>query len=148
MLARDAKRILDERSRGDAAQADDNRRIDERDLPPQPFAAAFLLHELRVAVVRRAAFDNVGDIDLRPVEIDHFEHIVEQFAGRADKRLALQVFLFAGAFADEHDACVLGTVAEYEMVPRLTKAAAPALRTLLLEFCPGFVHALWLLFPR
>ena len=37
-------------------------------------------------------------------------------------------------------------VAEDEMVPRLAEAAAPALRTRLLEFCPGFVHAFWLLF--
>ena len=80
------------------------------------------------------------------VDKETLEHIVEQFAGRADKRQALQVFLFAGAFTDEHDACVLGTVAEDEMVPRLTEAAAPALRTRLLEFCPGFVHAFWLLF--
>jgi hypothetical protein len=32
-------------------------------------------------------------------------------------------------------------------MPRLTETAAPALRALLLEFFPGFVHALWLLFP-
>ena len=128
------------------AEADDDRRIDECDLPLQPFAAAFLFHELRVAIVRRAAFNNVGDVDLCPVEIDHFEHIIEQFAGRADKRQTLQIFLFAGAFTDEHDACVLGTVTEYEMVPHLTEAAAAALRTRLLEFCPGFVHAFWLLF--
>lgn len=146
MLACDAKRILYERSRGDAAQADDDRRIDECDLPPQPFAAAFLLHKLRVTVVRRAAFDNVGDVNLCSVEIDHFEHIVEQLSGWADKRQALQILLLAGALADEHDACILGAVAEDEMVPRLAEAAAPALRTRLLEFCPGFVHAFWLLF--
>ena len=119
----------------------------ERDLPLQPFAAAFLLHVLRVTVVRRAALDDVGDVDLRSVEIDHFEHIIEQLAGRPDKRQPLQVFLFAGAFADEHDARILGAVTEYEVMPRLTETAAPALRALLLEFFPGFVHALWLLFP-
>ena len=97
--------------------------------------------------MRRAALDDVGDVDLRPVEIDHFEHIIEQLAGRPDKRQPLQVFLFAGAFADEHDARILGAVTEYEVMPRLTETAAPALRALLLEFFPGFVHALWLLFP-
>ena len=63
------------------------------------------------------------------------------------KETPLQVFLFAGAFADEHDARILGAVTEYEVMPRLTETAAPALRALLLEFFPGFVHALWLLFP-
>ena len=82
------------------------------------------------------------------VDKETLEHIVEQFAGRADERQTLQVFLLAGAFTDEHNACGLGAVAEYEMVPRLAEAAEPGLRARLLEFCPGFVHALWLLFPR
>ena len=48
------------------------------------FGAALLLRKLRVAVVRRTAFDNVGDVDLGAVQINHLEHVVEQLSGRAD----------------------------------------------------------------
>ena len=146
MLARDAKRVFDERRCSDAAEADDDRRIDECDLPLQPFAAALLLRKLRVAVVRRTAFDNVGDVDLGAVQINHLEHVVEQLSGRADKRHALAVLLLTRAFANEHDACVFCTVSEHEAVPRLAEAAAMALRARLLELFPGFIHPLLLLF--
>lgn len=45
VLARDAKRIFDERCCSDAAEADNKHRIDKLDLPLQPFAAALLLRK-------------------------------------------------------------------------------------------------------
>ena len=45
VLARDAKRVFDERRCSDAAEADNEHRIDKLDLPLQPFAAALLLRK-------------------------------------------------------------------------------------------------------
>jgi len=96
--------------------------------------------------VRRTAFDNVGDVDLGAVQINHLEHVVEQLSGRADKRHALAVLLLTRAFANEHDACAFCTVSEHEAVPRLAETAAMALRARLLELFPGFIHPFLLLF--
>ena len=69
VLARDAEIRLYHGHRGDAPEAYDETRVDERDLPFKPFGAGVLLRGLRVAVARRAAFDDVGNIDLRAIKL-------------------------------------------------------------------------------
>ena len=54
-----------------------------------------------------------------PAKVDDREHIVEQLSGCADKRLALQILVFAGAFAHKQDLGVLRANAEDDIVPRL-----------------------------
>ena len=78
-----------------------------------------LLFVERVAVVRRAAFDDVRNIYARTVEIDHFKHIVEQLTGGADERLALQILLLARTLADEHQLALGIADAENDVVPPL-----------------------------
>src|SRR3712207_6985091 len=40
---------------------------------------------LGIAVVGRAAFDHVGDIDIRPPELDGFDDARQQLAGRSEE---------------------------------------------------------------
>ena len=59
-----------------------------------PFAARFPLE----------VFYRVGDVDGRSVDARFFRGAaIEQLPRGADKRLALQIFLIAGLFADKHD---------------------------------------------
>ena len=48
-------------------------------------------------------FDGVGDVDFPAVDASFGESGVEQLAGRAYERAALEIFLIARLFADEHD---------------------------------------------
>ena len=52
-------------------------------------------------------------------KVDDREHLVEEFARRADERLALQILIFTGALAHEQHLRVLWADAEDDMVPRL-----------------------------
>ena len=56
---------------------------------------------LGLAVVRRAALDDVADVDLVARVAHRGDHLVEQLAGLADERLALRVLVGARALADE-----------------------------------------------
>lgn len=68
----------------------------------QPVDAGVLLLGQRVAVLGRPALDDVGDVDIPfPVEVDGLEHFIEQLAAAADEGLSLEVFVLAGALADE-----------------------------------------------
>ena len=64
--------------------------------------ACFDLIRFRVAIVRRPALDDVGDVDVGARQADGFDDLGEQLPGAADERLALHVFVGARRLADEH----------------------------------------------
>ena len=59
-----------------AAQSNDDRGIDGGDLPVKIVVAGSDLYWLRVAVARGAAFDNVGDKDVRSFKVDARQEFV------------------------------------------------------------------------
>ena len=138
VLTGDAKIRFYDCHRGDAPEAYDEFRAYQIALCVQPVTARRLLLVERVAVVRRTAFDDVRNVYARAVEIDHFQHVVEQLAGRADERLALQILLFTGAFADEHQLALRIANAENNVVPSLRKRAVPAGAAFSLQFVHCF----------
>ena len=75
----------------------------------------------------RAAFDNIGNVHLAAVQPDDFQHIVQQMAGSPHKRFTLQIFIFTGAFADEHDFGVFIAYAEHYIVPCFAQGAVMTL---------------------
>ena len=86
------------------------------------------LVRLGIAIFRRPAFDDIGDIDVLALEPHAFgDDIGEQLAGPADERLALQIFVTPRPFADEHQAwpCGLPTPKTRWVRPD-AKLAAPA----------------------
>ena len=137
VIARDAKLRVDDRLGGDAAEADDELRAAQRDLPPEPLGARLLLHAEGVAVPGRAALDDVRDIDHAAVQVDHPEHVVQELPRGADEGLALQILLLAGALADEHELGVFPADAEDQIVPRAAERAAPAVRAIAFQSLPG-----------
>ena len=52
----------------------------------------------------------------KPIPCDH---LIEQFAGTANEWTALQIFVFAGAFADEHDLCIRIAFAKHRVFASL-----------------------------
>ena len=140
MLPGDAEVLPNQAHGGDAAQTDDDLGVHQGDLPGQPGVAGLLLHIQRVPVPGRAALDDVGNIHLLPVQVNHFQHIVQQFSCRAHKRDALQIFLLPGPLADEHDFRLLIAHAENQLVPGLRQGAAPAAGAVPLQALPSVHH--------
>lgn len=103
VLAGDTQIGLDEPHPGDPAESHDDARPDQARLLPEVGKATLLLALFGVAVVRRAALDDIGDVNiLMPVEVDGVQHLVEELSCSADKGFALQILLFARPFANEH----------------------------------------------
>ena len=124
----------DEPLGGDAPQAHHDLRPDDAELLPQPGQAGVPLFGQRVAVLRRAALDDVGDENvLVPRQVHRGEILVQQLAAAAHKGQALLVLVFAGAFADEHHFRRFGAGAEHHVGAGLTQAALAAGQTLLFE---------------
>jgi hypothetical protein len=58
---------------------------------------------------------DVGDIDRRAIEPDRRQHAVEQLAGAADERQALDVLVASWRLAHEHHARLRVAVGEHEL---------------------------------
>src|SRR5947209_11751070 len=89
----DADRASAQELRGEVAERADDDRLDQRDLAHEVGLALRDLLRLRVAVSGRPALEHVRDEGVAAVEADLAEQRVEQLAGLADDRLALQVLV-------------------------------------------------------
>ena len=123
MLAGDAEILSDQCTGCDPSETDDDLRRHRCDLRIQPGSAGFDFIITRVTVMRRTAFDHVGDIDLRSVQVDQFEHGVQQFSGRTYEGDTLQIFLLTGTFSDEQDLGIGVPDSENQVRPSIGKAA-------------------------
>ncbi len=82
---------------------------------------------LRIAVLRRAALDDVRDVDVLAREVDRFDDLRQQLAGAADERDALHVLVGARRLADEHQVRVGIADAEHDLLaPERVQLAARA----------------------
>ena len=93
-------------------EADENMRLHHPKFSVEPGAASMNFGVSRLFVnaflssLSSHPFEMLNDIrqeNVRPFNSCFFQCLVEQSAGRTDKRMAGQVFLIAGLFADEHD---------------------------------------------
>ena len=90
------------------------------------------LIRLGIAVVRRAAFDDVADIDLCAFDLHALLYDVgQELACRADKGPALLVLLEPGAFTDENDRGLRVPFAIHDAVPAIMQLAPRAVADLL-----------------
>ena len=93
------------------AEGDDDPRTQNLEMATKPNVAGGDLLGQRIAVLRWAVTDDIGDEDLAAVEADAREQLVEELAGRAHERPSLQVLVVAGRLAEEEDPGLRGTVA-------------------------------------
>ena len=125
--AGDAGIAVEQRLRGEAPHGDDQLGLDQLDLAQQVRRALPYLLRLRVAIARRAAFQDVGDIHvLAALQADRGEHVVEQPPGLPDEGLAQPVFLGAGRLADQQPVGVLIADAQHGLLAGLVEAACSA----------------------
>ncbi len=136
--AGDARRLAGEKLRREVAERRDHLRANELDLAEEVRLAQLDLVGLGVAVSRRAALEDVRDVDLGPREADALEQAVEQLPGLADERDPLLVLVEAGSLADEHQVGFGVADSEHDLRAPLVEAAAGAGGCLAAElFEPG-----------
>lgn len=81
-------------------------------LAEQKRAAVRNFLQSRIPVFRRAAFEDIADIDLIALIPHRLDHPGQQLAGFTDKRLPLEVFIPAWRLADKDNFCTLTSAAE------------------------------------
>src|SRR4030042_2847136 len=111
--------------------------MDGRELFLEKRQAGSDLGGLRIAVFRRAALYNVGDIDLFTGEVNGLDDAGQELPGLADKGPPLQVFVPARGLADKAEGGGGVPLTEDDALSPLMEPAAGALPELL----PGGVEA-------
>src|SRR6267143_60083 len=89
---------------GVTAERDDRARLQDLEMAAQPHIACGHLVGQRIAVLGWPVPDDVGDEDLRAIEPDAGEELVEELPGGADEGTALHVLVVARCLAEEEDA--------------------------------------------
>ena len=112
--------------RREVAQRGNDLRLDQLDLPEEVGLTRLDLVWHRIAIPRRAAFQDIGHKDHVPFQPDAAEKLVEQLPGLPDEREALLVLVEARCFADEHQVGVRVAVSEDDLRPPLRETAARA----------------------
>jgi hypothetical protein len=126
---------IEEQTGGRLTEGHDDLGCDCADLSVQEGAAGTDLRRQWIPVSRRAAFNDVADVDLAARDPDAFlDHLGEKFPRAADKGEAAQIFLLARAFTNEHQVRVGIAVAEDDRLPTLTKVTAGAIAEMGLYF--------------
>jgi hypothetical protein len=111
---------------GASAESNDHSRIDGIELAQQEWRTGSDFVFFRETVLRRAAFDDVADVNIFALQAHGFDHLREKFTGAADEGEALKIFIMAGAFADKDEFGFRTAVAEDNFVAGLVKFAAGA----------------------
>src|SRR4029079_17946714 len=144
--ARNRRLDAEERLRREFSERDDHHRIHRRNLRPEERRALLDLVRLRIAVIGGPALHDVRDVHLLAREAHRLDDLREQLPGPADERLALQIFIGAWAFADEHQPSMRVADAEDDVRAPLVQLAASAVADLvtdLVQFAAGSDRPDW-----
>src|SRR3954449_2867097 len=98
----DAGRVAGEELGREVPERADDLRLDQLDLAIQVGLAGLDLLGQRVPVAGRPAADDVGDEDLRALDPDLQEQLIQELPGASDERQALLILLSSGGLANEH----------------------------------------------
>ena len=108
------------------AKRDDDFRPHHVNLAEEEWRTGICFFGLRGAVLRRTAFDHIGDIDFFAFEAHGRNHVVEQLAGATYKRQSLRIFIRTWSFAYKQQSRVGIAVGEDNLVAALVECAAGA----------------------
>jgi hypothetical protein len=128
--AGDPELLAGQKLRREVAEGRHHLRLDELDLAKEMALAGLDLVRHRVTVPRRTTFQDVGDKDHVPGEVDPGEQLIEELPRLADEREALLVLVKPGRLPDEHQVRIGGAVAEDNLRPAFREAAPGAGRGL------------------
>ena len=106
---------MDETGRRDPSETDDDLRADELHLLSEvPDTRIRFLGE-GVTVVRRAAFEDICNINVLAGDPDRGEIFVEELACSTDKRDTGRILSFPGSLTYEHEIRVFASATEHEI---------------------------------
>ena len=124
---RDACFRIQQQLCGEAAECHDNLRLNERDLAFQIGTTHLHLIGFRISVPRWPALQHVCNVNIGARHLHPFlNDVCQQFAGPADKRFPLPVFVGTGCLTDEHYVCVRVTHSENDGIPSRVKPTSGA----------------------
>ena len=124
--ARDAHLRLQHELCGELSKGDQHLRVDGARLLAQIRRAGLNLLGARVAVSRRAAFQDVRDVDVLASQPGQTQKLVEVLPRRAHERLPLRIFVTPRRLADEQHARMGVSHAEHRLRAAVGKRAATA----------------------
>src|SRR3954468_13887776 len=132
---RELEALAEQRLARRGAEQEQRGRLDHVELGSQPrhagvdlALARLLMDAALAALLELEVLDDVGDVDVGPVDADRLERLVELAAGGPDEDLAGPVLAIAGHLADHHDPGALGTVGEHRLRRGRVQVAASAVR--------------------
>ena len=141
MLLRNLEIGTDKPLSGNSTDTDYNFRAHKPDLLSKPRDASALLLRLRIAIVRRSAFNHVGDVNiLSPVQPDCVKVFIEKLTAPADKRFTLEILLLARTFADEENLCFFISDAKNKIGSRNSKLTFVAVAAVCFQLIPIVIH--------
>src|SRR5262249_2262575 len=119
---------------GCGAKTNDHFGRDRIDLPEEKWRAFCDFIVFRLAILRRAAFHYVADVNVLPLQAHGFDHLSQQFSGAANKWKALFIFIRARTFSNEYELSLGIAVAKDDAVARLVQPAAFAIAEVFSNF--------------
>src|SRR5262249_40096937 len=72
-------------------------------LLPEKWIAGTNLVWFRIAVIRRAALQNIANVNVFALKVDRLDDLREQLAGAHDEGQALLIFVVSGSFTNEDE---------------------------------------------
>ena len=126
---------------GNSTDTNYNFRAHKPDLLSKPRDASALLLRLGITIVRRSAFNHVGDVNiLSPVQPDCVKVFIEKLTAPADKRFTLEILLLTRTFADEENLCFFISDAENKIGSRSSKLTFVAVAAVCFQLIPIVIH--------
>ena len=107
----------------------------------QPDVAGGDLVRKRVAVLRRAVPDDVGDEYLAAIQSDVRQELVEQLPGGSDEGPSLEILVVSRCFAQEEDPGLAAPLARHRLACAPVKGAGRARPYLVGEHAEFVLHA-------
>ena len=85
------------------------------DLPLNERQTRLRLLGRRGSIARRSPRNDIGDVDLLPIESDRVEHTIQQLPRSSDKWAPDSIFIPSGSLADKHDSRAWDAIREHQL---------------------------------
>jgi hypothetical protein len=110
-----------------ASEAANHFRANHINLPKKKWRASCDFIFLRQAVLGRAAFHHVADVNILAAQAHGLDHLRKQFSRASHEGLAFDVFIAAGALADENQLRFHAAHSENDIRAAFVQLAASAI---------------------
>jgi len=92
------------------------------------------LIRLWIPILRRTTLDDVGDVDLVPLEVDGLKDLGQELSSSSNKWPSLNVLVISRTFPDDHQFRLLVPFSEHECASGSVEFTSSAVAELLPDF--------------